>query len=266
MKKTLIGSYSWCETTRGELNTKEKFQFLKMLIKSQIKNNFEEWTYKYGISAQKLGKINFDLISVPDSEICRNATELAKEKYTPVLLNHCYRTYFFGCLLGQVKGYTGIDTELLFTGSILHDLGLTNEHNQNICHCCFTIEGAKAAKAFAAEYGWEEQKLKALYTVISAHLNPVIDPDIFGKESTLLGGGSMMDVLGTRYHTIPIAALKKIHEQYSRTYFRKEIIDTIESLHHQDNSRAGFLKKFGFAKFAAKNPLDRLFATTNELS
>lgn len=260
MIKPAIGSYYWGEATKGELNSKEKFQFLKMLFKSQIKNNLEELAYKIGVSVHKLSKVNLEQISIPDSKICVNATEMAKEKYTPALLNHCYRTFLFGSLLGQVEGFKGTDTELLFTGSILHDLGLTDGHNQNICNCCFTIEGAKTAKVFASEYGWEEQKLKALYTVISAHLNPVIDPKVFGKESALLGGGALMDVLGNRYHTIPLAALENIHKQYPRTHFKKEIIETIENLPHGDNSRAGFLKRLGFAKFAAKNPLDRIFA------
>lgn len=52
----------------------------------------------------------------------REATELMREISEPFLYNHCLRTFVFGDLLGQSANLK-YDRELLYLGSLLHDLG-----------------------------------------------------------------------------------------------------------------------------------------------
>ncbi|MEN7546855.1 hypothetical protein AAG747_02970 [Rapidithrix thailandica] len=257
MKQQPIGSYEWSMESQGNLNLKEKVTILKMLIKAQLKDKWSYWSYKMGLSKQQLSMSDLDEVTIPDSQIVQEALSIARETCSPVLLNHCFRTYFFAQLLRQVDGLPQVDDELLFVGSILHDLGLTEDHNKNLCHCCFTIEGAKFSESLALEHHWSPQRTRQLFTVISAHLNPEIDKEVYGTESYLLGGGAVMDVLGSRYHTIPNTLLHKVHTHYPREGFKEEIIETMNYPHVSD-SRAGFLKKAGFATFASKNPLDNL--------
>ncbi|WP_309741236.1 HD domain-containing protein, partial [Chamaesiphon sp. OTE_20_metabat_361] len=62
--------------------------------------------------------------SIPDSDICKKATQLTTEVSPSFLCNHCLRTFFFGDLLGKRDGLK-CDRELLYLGAVMHDLGLT---------------------------------------------------------------------------------------------------------------------------------------------
>ncbi|ETN95400.1 HD domain-containing protein [Zhouia amylolytica] len=259
MSTQKIGSYDWCKETNGILSKKEKKKLVQQLVISQVTNHLSALSYRIGLTKHDLKKIDLDKIKFPESKAGKEALSYATDQCSQVLLNHCYRTFVFGELIAQVKGIHSIDHELLFVGSILHDLGLTNKDNENLCSCCFTMEGAKVAKSIAEKNSWNERRSVKLYTSISAHLNPKIDSKIYGNESFLLGSGALLDVLGTRHHTIPPLILKKVHDKYPRAQFKNDIIKTM-SFPHQKDSRAGYLYRLGFSKFAKDNPLDRLYS------
>ena len=65
---------------------------------------------------------------IPDSKIAKEATELLLEVSPAFLANHCLRTFIFGDLLGQAANLN-YDLEILYLGSLLHDLGLTERFN-----------------------------------------------------------------------------------------------------------------------------------------
>ncbi|MBW4617841.1 MAG: hypothetical protein KME17_00455 [Cyanosarcina radialis HA8281-LM2] len=87
-----------------------------MLIRSQLGNLLEKLAYNSGILRDRLSRIDINTIQVPDSEIALEAELLAKNSCTAALLNHSYRTYFWGSLLGQA-GLLQPDAELLFMES-----------------------------------------------------------------------------------------------------------------------------------------------------
>jgi HD superfamily phosphodiesterase len=63
-------------------------------------------------------------LPAPDSEAARASFQIAERYYSPALLNHCIRSYYFAAAAGLEQGLS-FDPELLYVASILHDLGLT---------------------------------------------------------------------------------------------------------------------------------------------
>ena len=59
-------------------------------------------------------------ISIPDSILAREVTELVRNTESPLLFNHSSRVYFFGALAGSQRGLK-YDPELLYTGAMFHD-------------------------------------------------------------------------------------------------------------------------------------------------
>ena len=59
----------------------------------------------------------------PDTPICMAAKALAREYSPPFLFNHVMRTFGFGRNAGALQDAV-YDPEMLFLGSMLHDLGL----------------------------------------------------------------------------------------------------------------------------------------------
>src|ERR1700751_6208990 len=65
-------------------------------------------------------------VTVPDTKLAREATELVREVATELVYNHSRRVYWFGSLQGRNRGLS-FDPELLYIGAMFHDLGLNDE-------------------------------------------------------------------------------------------------------------------------------------------
>ena len=66
-------------------------------------------------------------ISIPDSTLAAEATEMVRDTESELLFNHSLRVYLFGALQGRRLGLT-YDPELLYIGAIFHDMGLTEPY------------------------------------------------------------------------------------------------------------------------------------------
>lgn len=96
--------------------------------------------------------MNFSIngVSIPDTQITRDATTFIRDTESDLLFHHSSRVYYWGALAGQRLGLN-VDHELLYVGCMFHDIGLTHEH----CSCDkrFEVDGANAAKHFLQGYG-----------------------------------------------------------------------------------------------------------------
>src|SRR5215468_9572660 len=84
-------------------------------------------------------------VSIPDSKLAREATELVRDIEPALLFNHSTRVYYFGSLAGKRRGLK-FDPELLYMGAIFHDMGLTPQYSSKADR--FEVDGANAARAF----------------------------------------------------------------------------------------------------------------------
>lgn len=57
------------------------------------------------------------------------------------IINHSWRTYFWGAALGQIQN-KNFDPESLLTAALFHDIGLTEPHLETKGCKCFTHESA----------------------------------------------------------------------------------------------------------------------------
>jgi HD superfamily phosphodiesterase len=82
-------------------------------------------------------------IRIPDSKLAREVTELVRDTESPLLFHHSSRVYYFGALAGKHRGLK-FDPELLYTGAMFHDMGLTHQHRS--AQERFEVDGANAAR------------------------------------------------------------------------------------------------------------------------
>jgi HD superfamily phosphodiesterase len=81
-------------------------------------------------------------ISIPESKLAREVTELVRDTESPLLFHHSSRVYYFSALAGKHRGLK-FDPELLYVGAMFHDMGLTHQHRTNER---FEVDGANAAR------------------------------------------------------------------------------------------------------------------------
>jgi HD superfamily phosphodiesterase len=108
-------------------------------------------------------------VTIPDSPLVSEATELVHEAASPLLFHHSRRVYLFGMLQGQRRGLRP-DPELLYVGAMFHDLGLTDKYRTT--HQRFEVDGAEEARRFLSSHGIPEDAATRVWTAIALHTTP----------------------------------------------------------------------------------------------
>lgn len=101
----------------------------------------------------------------PDTPVCLAALDLARHHSPPFLLNHLMRTYAFGRAADAMQG-AQVDEEMLFLGSMLHDLGLVKAF---IREDRFEVDGVDAAAEFLSKQGYSDKKIAVIWDAIALH-------------------------------------------------------------------------------------------------
>lgn len=159
-------------------------------------------------------------ITIPDSTLAREATELVRDVATDLVFNHSRRVYLFGSLRGQEQGLD-YDPELLYVGAMFHDLGLTEKYRTT--HQRFEIDAADVAREFLTGHGIAEDAADKVWQAIALHTTPEI-PLHMAPEVALVTRGVELDVLGIGYDAIADEQRASVVEAHPRPNFKKEIL------------------------------------------
>jgi len=164
-----------------------------------------------------------DGISIPDSTMARQATELVRDTATPLLFNHSSRVYCFASLSGE-RQKIAFDPELLYIASMFHDLGLTARYNSPSDR--FEVDGANAAREFLRQHGIEQQQVDTVWAAIALHTTPGI-PRYMHPVIALTSAGVLMDVVGGDFEKFTEEQRNSVLRAFPReTSFEEDIIQT----------------------------------------
>jgi HD superfamily phosphodiesterase len=181
-----------------------------------------------------------DGISVPDSALAREITELVRDTESPLLFHHSSRVYYWGALTGLRRNLR-FDGELLYAGAMFHDMGLTKAHASSDKR--FEVDGANVARDFLRSHGIAEHDIETVWTAIALHTTPGI-PEHMHPVIALVTAGVEMDVLGIGYSEFSNAdrnAVTAVHKRPDR--FKEEIIQTFyDGIHHKPDTTFGNVK------------------------
>ena len=179
-------------------------------------------------------------VTVPDTRLAREATELVRDTESSLLFNHSTRVYYFGSLAGNRRGLK-FDPELLYIGAMFHDMGLTPEYSSKSDR--FEVDGANTARAFLRQHKVEQQEIDTVWTAIALHTTPGI-PQYMAPVVALLANGVEMDVLGIGYPEFSDADREAIVAAYPRTgRFKEDIIQAFyDGIRHKPETTFGNVK------------------------
>ena len=168
-------------------------------------------------------KTNTELagIKIPDSKLAREITELVRDTDSPLLFHHSSRVYYWGALAGKRRGLR-FDPELLYTGAMFHDMGLTHQYSS--AHERFEVDSANAARDFLRSRGIAERDAETVWTAVALHTTPGI-PQHMHPVVALVTAGVEMDVLGiaySEYSDVQRNAVVRAHPRTAR--FKEDII------------------------------------------
>jgi HD superfamily phosphodiesterase len=178
-------------------------------------------------------------VTIPDSQLARDATELIRGVESDLLYHHSLRVYAFGALQGDRQGLS-YDAELLYVGAMFHDIGLVEGHRS--AHDRFEVDGANAAREFLAGHGVTGDSLRIVWDAIALHTTPGI-PQYKEPEVALVTAGVELDVLGLGYDDISAEDREAVLAAYPRVDFKESIIQAFaDGIAHKPETAFGNVK------------------------
>jgi HD superfamily phosphodiesterase len=179
-------------------------------------------------------------VTIPDSKLAREVTELVRDTENSLLFNHSSRVYYFSAVTGKRKGLI-FDPELLYVSAMFHDIGLTPKHSSATDR--FEVDGANAAREFLRQHQIPKQDIETVWTSIALHTTPGI-PQYMHPVIALLTNGVEMDVLGIAYSEFSDAEREAIVVAYPRTeHFKEDIIQNFyDGIKHKPATTFGNVK------------------------
>ncbi len=191
-------------------------------------------------------------LRLPDSALCRNATELVAHVSPAYLLNHGIRSFVFGAALGRRDGRR-FDPELLYLACVMHDLGLTPPYDTG---AAFELDGARAAHAFLRGQGVDEERAAIIHEAIALHAR-VGEAQRGTVEGALTQTGAGVDVIGVRAYDFAPGALRRVVTEWPRHEFKRGFSRLLEcQANHKPHCNIaghvslGFLDRIAAAPFA----------------
>jgi hypothetical protein len=159
-------------------------------------------------------------VTIPDSALAAEATELVRDAAPPLLYDHSRRVYLFGTLQGRRLGLEA-DPELLYVGAMFHDLGLTETYRRTDQR--FEIDGADEARRFLASHGVPEADVRKVWEGIALHTTPEV-PYRLEPEIALVTAGIETDVLGIGYGDLDPDDIAAVTAAHPRPDFKRRIL------------------------------------------
>jgi hypothetical protein len=159
-------------------------------------------------------------VTVPDTKVARDATELVRASTTDLVYHHSRRVFWFASLQGRNRGVS-FDPELLYIGAMFHDLGLNEQFRRSGRR--FEVDSADEARRFLQGHGVPEDSIRRVWTAIALHTTPGI-PEFMEPEVALVTAGVEYDVLGIGYHDVSDADRAQITAAHPRPDFKRSIL------------------------------------------
>jgi HD superfamily phosphodiesterase len=175
-------------------------------------------------------------IAIPDTPLTREITEYIRDAEDELLFNHSRRVFLFGALQGRRRGLQP-DLELLYTGAMFHDIGLTERYRTSMLR--FEVDGANAARDFLLERGFDEATARKVWLSIALHTTPGV-PEFLDPEIALVTAGVETDVLGIGRNDLSAEAIEAVTAAHPRPDFKNRILRAFNNgMKHRPDSTFG---------------------------
>lgn len=160
-------------------------------------------------------------ITVPQDDISAATWRWARRSLPVYLFNHSVRAYVWGAAIAAREGWS-FDRQVLWMGSLMHDVGLTRIPRNTMC---FVVEGAEISRRFLERAGMPAGVADRVAVAIILHMQPSVTLDD-GVESVLLDRATGIDVRGVEFDLIE-GVRDDVVRDYPRDSFDRHFVAAI---------------------------------------
>jgi cyanamide hydratase family protein with HD domain len=196
-------------------------------------------------------------VAVPQDDVSAATWRWAHRSLPDYLLTHSVRAYCWGASIAAAEGWA-FDHQILWTASLMHDVGLTRLPQNTMC---FEVEGAEIAQRFLEQHGLPTAAAETVAIAIILHMRPAVTL-ADGVESVLLDRATGLDVRGDGYEQIATGTREAIVGAFPRRAFDRYFLDAItrEAARRPTCQSARLLNETGLAQWMARSPWSRTAA------
>ena len=171
-------------------------------------------------------------IAPPDTALARHARELVHDCCEPHIAAHSERSFQFAALVARAEGVdldVDLDVEVLYIGTLLHDVGLAARFDGSDR---FEMRGANAARALLLAADMETARAEKVWDVIALHASTAIATHK-SPETRIANRGISIDVRGAGAEHLPPAGVRAVLDAWPRhkfpTAFATTLIDEVRA-------------------------------------
>ena len=184
------------------------------------------------------------LIAPPDTPLAREAGALLDAECDGELAGHCRRSYQFAALIARAEAVE-VDEEVLYLGTLLHDLGLARRYDGPER---FDVRGANVVRALLLDHGMERARAENVWDVIALHAAGAIAQHK-SPETRIANRGISVDVRGAGADVLPTDAVRAVLDEWPRqdfpSAFTRLLVDEVRA--HPDTVRFSWLESVAAA-------------------
>ncbi|AMW19936.1 phosphohydrolase [[Mycobacterium] chelonae subsp. bovistauri] len=208
--------WHWATQTGGEISSAQRRALFGRLFRALPAMIGDAIRTRTGRRGQ--GRVELGSIAVPDSTLALAAEQEARDSVTPHVLEHSYRTYFFGKALAALDG-VAVDDELVYVASLLHDLQLEHPTPGR----CFAVAGGERAAQFVRDQGAPEARAEAVGAAIAAHITLGASENL-ADPGGFVSAGAGTDVFGLRLSDLDATWVDELLQRHPRLQFKRHML------------------------------------------
>jgi cyanamide hydratase family protein with HD domain len=189
-------------------------------------------------------------IVVPQDDVSVATWEWARRTLPDYLLTHSVRAYCWGAAIAAREGWS-FDRLILWTSSLMHDVGLTRITRNATC---FEVEGGEIARRFLGRHGIAAETADVVARAIVLHMQPGVTM-ADGVEAVLLDRATSLDVRGAGYALVDTVR-PEVMRAFPRRAFDRHFLSAIrrEAAVRPTCQSARLLQTVGLADWMAGSP------------
>jgi hypothetical protein len=194
-------------------------------------------------------------IDPPDTDLSRRARDLVHGCCPAHVTAHCERSFQFAALVARTEEID-IDLEVLYIGTLLHDVGLAPQFGGPER---FEMRGANAVRAMLLEADMDPGRAEKVWDVIALHASTAIATHK-STETRIANRGISIDVRGAGAEKLPADAVRAVLDTWPRHDFPEAFSQTLidEVLANPASVRSSWMECIAVAHVPGFEPADFL--------
>ncbi len=161
------------------------------------------------------------IIEPPDSELAAWAARLVRERCHPEVVGHSERSFQFAALSAAALRIDH-DSEVLYIGTVLHDVGLGDTADEV---GRFEARGANVVRTLLLDGGFDPVRANHVWDVIALHATTSLAAHK-SVETRLANIGISIDIRGGGHDELPADRVRAVLDRWPRDSF-PSIFETI---------------------------------------